>query len=319
MSYHNAVLLGTLGRYSDRFHEYQPARSLEERLAVAASLPLAHGVEPVYPQDLGHGGEHLGLVQDSGLRVSAVNVNLKGEAAFRYGALTNPDAGIRAKAVSYLKTAMDMAAELKADMVSVCPLIDGHDHCFQVDYAAQWHWLTETLKEACAYRNDIRISLEYKPFEVRNRIVLPNVATTLYLCEAVGADNLGVTLDVGHALNAGETPAAAFCLAQRAGRLFYLHVNDNNRLWDWDMPPASVNLWETLEVLYYVRKLGWRGWCAYDVFTRHGDPARALELTFRTMARLEQLLDKIGMDRLTGLVQRGDPTCTLDALIGGLV
>jgi xylose isomerase len=319
MTYQNAVLLGTLGRFSDRFHEYQPAKTLSERLELAVQIPRVHGIEPVYPQDLGANGEQLGLIQDCGLAVSAVNVNLKGEAVFRYGSLTSPDASVRTRALEYLTTAMDLAAELNTDMVSVCPLIDGHDHCFQVDYLSQWRWLVEGLQAACAHRSDIRISLEYKPFEVRNYIVLPNITSALYLCEVVGADNLGVTMDVGHALNAGETPAQAFCLAQQAGRLFYLHFNDNNRAWDWDMLVASVNLWDTLETLYYVRKAGWRGWCAYDVFTRHGDPAKALEVTFRTMERLEQLLDKIGMDRLGGLVQSGIPAVTFDTLIGGLL
>ena len=56
MSYKNSILLGTIGLYRDRFHQFQVARSLEERLEIAKKIPRTHGVEPVYPQDLGHDG-----------------------------------------------------------------------------------------------------------------------------------------------------------------------------------------------------------------------------------------------------------------------
>jgi hypothetical protein len=82
-------------------------------------------------------------------------------------------------------------------------------------------------------------------YEVRNRIILPNMGTTLHLCDVVGADNLGVTMDVGHAFIAGESPAAELCVGHHANRIFYIHFNDNDRGADWDMLPASVNLWET--------------------------------------------------------------------------
>lgn len=52
----------------------------------------------------------------------------------------------------------------------------------------------------------------------------------------------------------------------RAGRLFYVHLNDNDRGADWDMPVASINPWDTPEVLWYMDRLGYDGWIAYDVF-----------------------------------------------------
>ena len=91
----NSILLGTLGKYSDRFHTYQPEKSFKERLDVAKSIPRTDGVEPVYPQDLGHNGENLEILKNSDHNVSAINVNLKGEDIFRAGSFTNPDASIR--------------------------------------------------------------------------------------------------------------------------------------------------------------------------------------------------------------------------------
>jgi xylose isomerase len=319
MPIRNSILLGTLGRYADRFHQYQEPRSLEGRLDIARTIPRTHGVEPVYPQDLGHKGESVQAVKNSGLAVSAVNVNVKGEDVFRNGSFTNPDAAVRRRSFDYFKTAMDMAADLDAGMLSVCPLIDGWDYAFQVDYMKQWEWLTECFKEATAHRSDIKVSIEYKAYEVRNRIVLPNMGRTLHFCDVVGAKNLGVTMDVGHALIAGETPAAELCIAQAAGRLFYVHFNDNDRGADWDMLPASVNLWETLETLYYVEKLGWDGWMAYDVFTRSGDNAEAVAATFEIMENLGKLVKKIGMDELGAMKDEGIPARAFNKLIAALL
>lgn len=319
MAIRNSILLGTLGRYADRFHEYQKPRSLAERLEVARTIPRTHGVEPVYPQDLGHKGEEVQTVKNSGFAVSAVNVNVKGEDVFRNGSFTNPDPAVRRRAVEYLTTAMDMAADLGTDMLSVCPLIDGWDYAFQVDYSKQWEWIAECFREATAYRRDIRISIEYKAYEVRNRITLPNMGRTLHFCDVVGADNLGVTMDVGHALIAGETPAAEMCIAHAANRLFYVHFNDNDRGADWDMLPASVNFWETLETLYYMRKLGWEGWVAYDVFTRSGDNAEAVAATFEIMENLDKLVDRIGFDTLSGLTREGIPARAFSKMIAALV
>jgi xylose isomerase len=319
MAFKNSVLLGTLGGYHDRFHTYQRARSLAERLEIARDIPRVHGVEPVFPQDLAHDGAGVATVKASGLAVSAVNVNVKGEDLFRRGSFTSPDEKTRATATAYLKTSMDLAADLGAGMISVCPLIDGWDYAFEVDYPAQWRWLVEAFSAAAAHRPDIRISIEYKAFESRNRVILPSMGRTLRLCDEIGAPNLGVTMDVGHAFIAGETPAAEACLGHHAGRLFYVHVNDNDRGADWDMLPASVNLWETLELLYYIETLGWDGWFAYDVFTRNGDNAEAVAATFEIMENLQALLAKIGMAELRAMVADGAPARTFNALIARLL
>lgn len=319
MATKNSILLGTLGKFSDRFHTYQPNRSFAERLEISKTIARTDGIEPVYPQDLGHEGENVDLLKESGLAVSAVNVNLKGEDLFRAGSFTNPDPGVRRTAVDYMKRAMDMSAEFGANMISVCPLIDGCDHAFHVDHMDQWRWSIEAFEEAAAHNSDVKVSIEYKAYEVRNRIILPSMGRTLHFCDRVGADNVGVTMDLGHALIAHESPAAELAVAFDAGRLFYVHFNDNNRQADWDMPVASVNLWDTLEAIHYMDTLGYDGWIAYDVFTRAGDGADAVGHTFETMEDLRALLAKIGPAKLKEMVAGGDSARTTRDLIKALL
>ncbi|MHC4592727.1 MAG: sugar phosphate isomerase/epimerase family protein, partial [Planctomycetota bacterium] len=210
-------------------------------------------------------------------------------------------------------------AELDAGMVTCCPLIDGHNYSFQVDYVRQWKWLEQGIAEAAEHRDDVRISLEYKPNESRNYCILGDMGRTLYLCEQLGLRNVGVTMDVGHALVAHETPAEMLCLAHKAGRLFYVHFNDNGREWDWDMLPGSVNLWDMVEMMFYIDRLGWEGWLAYDVLTRDGDPVEQMNATVAIVKTAEELVDKIGRDRLEEFIGEGIPARAFEHLVRSLL
>jgi len=308
MNIRHAVMLGLLGQQRDRFHVYTEPRSLAERLDMLRQIPACQGIEVVYPaefRDLEAGAQE---IRRSGWPVSAVNLNVKGDAKWRKGAFTSTDKGIRADAVRDLKTCMDLAADLEADLVTCCPLIDGHNYCFQVDYRDQWHWLVEGIRSAASHRSDVRVSLEYKFNESRNYCILADSGRALHLCAQVGLENVGITYDVGHALIAHEAPAATATLVADAGKLFYMHFNDNARDWDWDMIPGSVHVWDLLETLYYLDKLNWEGWFCYDVLTRSGDDVIGVQTaTLRVMSVAEQLLDKIGRDRLAELVAKGAP------------
>ncbi len=308
MELKHSVMIGFLGRQADKYHEYQPARALSDRLETARRVEGAAGIEVVYP---GHFGDDVdaavSMLKESGLPLSAVNLDVKRAKKWQKGSFTAPDPALRAAAVSDLKTAMDLADELGTDTVTCCPLIDGHNYCFQTDYLRQWEWLEECLSEAADYRSDIRISLEYKLKEARNFCILGDMGRTLHLCDRIGAPHVGVTMDVGHSLLALETPAEMLCVAHRAGRLFYVHFNDNARDWDWDMLPGSVNLWDLVEMVFYLDRIGWDGWIAYDVMTRDGDPLEQMNATIRMMETAVELVDKIGRGRLEEFIEEGIP------------
>jgi xylose isomerase len=319
MKLKHSVMVPLMGRQVDRFHEYQPAKGLAERLEMVQQVRGIDGIEVVYPGDFVDPPAALTLIGDSGLPVSAVNLNVKSAKKWQPGSFTATDPQLRADAVADLKTAMDLAAELGAGMVTCCPLIDGHNYAFQADYLKQWHWLEEGLAEGARYRSDVKVSLEYKLNESRNFCILPDMGRTLYLCERLGLPNVGVTMDVGHALVAKETPAEVLCLAGEAGRLFYVHLNDNGREWDWDMLPGSVNLWDLVEMLFYMDRLDWDGWLAYDVSTRNGDPIEMMSATISIVEATWALLDKLGRDCLQGFVDEGLPARAFECLVKSLL
>jgi len=313
-------MVGLMGRHADRFHEYHPARSLAERLDAVRRVPSAQGIEVVYPQDYGDSLERASRdIRASGLPVSAINLNVKTEKIWQEGSFTAADAAVRARAVANLKVAMDLAAEFDAWMVTCCPLIDGHNYSFQVDYLQQWGWLEASIAEAAGYRADVRISLEYKLNESRNYCVLGDMGRALYLCEHLNMPNVGVTMDFGHALIAKETPAEALALAHQAGRLLYVHLNDNAREWDWDMIPGSVCFWDLIEMLYYMDRIGWDGWVAYDVNSRQSNPEESMSATIATVQAAERLLDRFGRERIAAFIAEGNPAVSFTQLFQALL
>lgn len=308
MSVKYSIILGFLGQLNDRFASYHEPRGLAEKLALAAQVEGVRGVEAVYPfdfQDMSY-ESYKDLLDQYDLVVSSVNVNIKSEPKFHQGALTSIDPGIRAEAVQYIKTGMDWAAELGTDLVTVCPLSDGHDYPFEINYRDAWRRLVEGYGEAAAYRPDVELSIEYKQSEPRARVIVPNAGTTLLLCEQIGLDNVGITIDTGHALYAAETTAQAIALAADSDRLSLIHINDNYRNWDWDLMPGTVNYWDWLEALLMLDEVGYDGWLVSDVFPARTDPVKTLSYSYRAIVYGERFLDMFGRERLREMVQQRD-------------
>ena len=319
MAIKHSLMIGMMGRIADRFHTYQEAKDLRQRLEMAKQIANADGIEVTYPTEFANMQEAIKIVKNSGLKLSAINLNVKSEKHWQNGSFTSPDAAIRRRAVEEMRTAMDLAVECGTDMISCCPLIDGHNYAFEVDYLKQWAWLEEGIAEASQHRSDVRISLEYKLNESRNFNVLSDMGRALYLCDRIQQPHVGVTMDVGHSLIAKETPAEALSLAALANRLFYVHFNDNAREWDWDMMPGSVNIWDLVEVMFYLRRLKWDGWFSYDVIVRDGDMAEGMQTSIEIVKTAEKLVDKIGMDNLEGMLTEGIPARAFSQLYKSLL
>lgn len=311
-----SIILGFMGQLTDRFATYYRPRSLAEKLALTATIEGVRGIEPVYPFDFRDSSpeQFKELLAQHGLGVSSVNVNIKAEPKFHHGALTARDAGVRREAVAYLKTGMDWAADLGVNLIIVCPLSDGHDYPFEVDYGQAWGWLVECIGEAAAYRPDVKVSVEYKQSEPRAHVIVPNAGVVLHLCHQINLPNVGLTVDLGHSLYAGETPAQALTLAANADRLFLVHINDNYRNWDWDLMPGTVNYWDWLETLLVLDQVGYDSWLVSDVFPARTEPVETLSASYRAIRNAQRLLDRFGRERLRHMCRQGDVIRVFDAL-----
>ncbi len=296
---------GFFGLRRDRFVQYQPSRTLEEKFALVARVRGVEGIELKFPGDGDDPAAIRPLMERHGLRVAAVNVDTKDIELFRHGALSARSAHARAAAVSRLGDGMALAAELGAGLATTCPLADGHDYPFQADPVGAWPRFIESAAAAAARRPDVRLALEYQPHEPHAKVMLSDAGKALHVCAEAAAPNLGVNLDVGHSFAAGESPAEAAALLASKGRLFYVHTNDNTgEGGDWDMISGTVHFWHWLEFLFTLRRVGYEGWLGGDIAPKHIGPVEAYDANFRLIERMDAMLDRIGMERLEDLALR---------------
>ncbi len=288
------VITGFLGRTKDRFHEYGENLGLEEKLRMLASIPGYSGAEIMFPYESKDAAELARHLEAAGLSMAAVNVNVKAEPEFRSGGLTSGRPEVRAKAVQLIKDAKDFAAAVGADKVTCCPLGDGYEFAFQYDYSAVWKRLVDTLGEAASHRPEIPLFIEYKPSETRGKCFIDSAAKTVCLLNAMGVQGVGVTLDFGHSVYGGNTPAEEACLVQDCGYPLYIHINDNDGKWDWDYFCGTKHYLEYVELLAYLKRTGYDGWFTSDTSPTRWDVRRTFEANARLTNRIWELLDRIG-------------------------
>ena len=217
-----------------------------------------------------------------------------------------------AKSTNDFKRAMDLAVEMGAPRLTTCPLNDGHDYVFEMNYLDAYRYAEETFSAICQHNRDIRVCIEYKWNDPRVRCLLGSAGETLSFCHAVGAENLGATMDIGHALLSKERAAQSVAMLARADKLFYVHLNDNDRNWDWDMLPGAFHLWEFLEFFYYLKEVGYTDdWYSYDIMPKEIDTVETFNATFYMTRKLEALTERLDREKMSALMAERNPVKSL--------
>lgn len=290
------------GLRRDRFTEYQPQRTVAEKVRAVAATPGLTGIELKYPLDFDDRALVRDLLAEHRLQLSAVNVDIKDARHFRHGALSARDPAARERAVELLKEGMDVAAEFGIDLVSTCPLADGHDYPFQVRHHEAWDHFIESVRRAATHRADVRLALEYQPHEPHSRILLANVGKLLHVCHKVGLPNVGANFDVGHSFCARENPSESASLLAADNRLFYVHSNDNTGDGgDWDMISGSVHWWHWIELLATLDRVNYQGWIGADVMPKAFDAQAGYATNARMIEAMWAMVEAFGRERLAEL------------------
>jgi xylose isomerase len=225
---------------------------------------------------------------------------------FSKGAFTNPDPDVRAAALTALNEAASVVRELAANYLKVWPGQDGWDYPFQVDHGEEWRLAVDGMRALARANPDIRIVIEYKPREPRNKMFWDSAAKTVLGIKAMDVDNVGVLLDFGHALYGGESPAAAAQLLIDHGLLWGMDVNDNLRGWDDDMMVGSVHPVELFEYFYTLKKNGWEGVWQLDQFPFREDTVETAKLSIRFLKAIYRALDALDVAALAEAQARQD-------------
>jgi len=303
-----AIITGFLGGVKNRYITYEEDRSLSDKFKLAAQIKGLSGFELCYPADFSDLKLLKTLLDDYGFGVSAVNVRTRRTGKWWRGSFTSSLKQEREDVVDEMKRAIDATRDVGGARITTCPLNDGHDYVFEMNYIDAYRHAQETFASICSYDEAVKICIEYKWNDPRTRCFFASAGETSAFCSSVGAENLGATLDIGHSIQTGERPAQAAALLAQAGRLFYVHLNDNDRNFDWDLIPGAYNFWDFIEFLFYLRELGYRDdWFAYDVMSKEIDTVETFNTVIDITRKLESLADKIDRPTIFSLMQERNP------------
>lgn len=298
-----SVGVWTFGSCLDRFCAggYHEPRSFAEKIENASRVKGLDGVEVHYNGDFDKENfkEAKKIIENSNLQISAVNCEIFGERKYKNGALSSNKKEIREDAISVVKKAAETSKILEASLVNIWPGAEGFDYPFQVEHSQVWELFIGSLKECISDYPEVKFTLEYKPREPRVRSLLDNASRTLLVIKELDADNIGVTIDFGHSMMAKENPAEAASIINYYDRLFHLHLNDNSRDWDDDLMVGTYHLWETLELLYYLKKFKYQGWFGFDVFPRREDQIQSVEYNIEIIKKMDNLIDSMDEEELS--------------------
>ncbi len=243
----------------------------------------------------------------TGLKVASVAVDTFANPIYQQGSLSSIDKKIRQQAINDTKDAMDFAAEVGCNIVTLWPGQDGYDYIFQADYIHERSLFQDALAELCDYRKDITLTLEYKIKEPRTHSYISTVGSTLLMVNTIGANNLGIALDYGHAALGYESPAEAVAMCKMYGdRLKHIHINDNYRLWDDDMIVGSVHTLEYLEFIFWLRRTGYDGYMTLDQFPFREDGRDAVEESAMWLDSFEKMMDSADFDEIESVIAKKD-------------
>jgi len=246
-------------------------------------------------------------VADAGLVVTCVTPDIWASSKWGRGSFTSRDPNIRQAAIQEVIKSMEWAKQLDCEVIDLWFGQDGYDYPFQGDFLSAWDRLISGVIECADHLPEVKIVLEYKPKEPRTHCYIATVGKTLLLIDKVNRPNVGAMIDVGHALMAYENTAESAALLQYFGnKLFYMHFNDNWRLWDDDMTVGSVHTIEMLELLYWLDQMNYTGWYALDIFPYRENGIRAAQESILWLQGLHNLLDKIGRERFGAVIASGD-------------
>ena len=278
---------------------YKDSVPIEKRFELASKVDGITGIEMHYPTEFvnGDADKTKKVLEKYGFKCSNVMIDIY-KRKWKQGALVCYDDKVFKDAVELSKEAIDASVKLGANQIGICPTHDGYDYPFQCDFKESYDRFVKGLREIAEYNPKVKIGIEYKPRETRAHIITRTVDRALILIDEIKADNVGILIDVGHALFGQENPAESAYVASRYGKLYHLHLNDNHGIWDDDLTFGTVHFWHLLEFITWLKYLKYDGWYSFDIYPYREDPVEICTENVQNLKQMMELASKIDMDTL---------------------
>jgi xylose isomerase len=160
------------------------------------------------------------------------------------GAFTSNDPEARAYAIDRAKRTVDIANELDTHLMVLWLAREGTYLRESKDVVRATHQLLEAINTLLEYDPNLRIAIEPKPNEPMDMAFIPTIGHALALgFQAQEPARVGVLMESAHVVLAGLDPADEIGFAMAFGKLWSVHLNDQNgQKFDEDRSFGSVNL-----------------------------------------------------------------------------
>lgn len=185
-----------------------------------------------------------GMLEGEGLVAEFVAPRLWEDPRGIDGGFTSNDPAARAWAVERSKRAIDIARELGTKLIVLWLAREGTYIRESKNPFDAFRYLLDGVNRLLEYDREMTFAIEPKPNEPMDQAYLPTVGHALaFATQTVDPSRVGVLIETAHVLLAGLDPSDEMAFALSMGKLWSVHLNDQNGLkFDEDKTFGAVNL-----------------------------------------------------------------------------
>lgn len=187
------------------------------------------------------------------------------------GAYTSNDPKCRRYAIERSLRSIDIANILGTDLLVLWLAREGSYLRESKDAARGADYLLEAFDRMLAHDRSIRLAIEPKPNEPMDHAYIPTTGHALAIASLTrDPKRVGCLIESAHAILAGLDPADEIDFAMRFGKLWSLHLNDQNGLkYDQDRPFGNVSLRSAFDQIRALERHGYGRNGEYVCFDVH--------------------------------------------------
>ena len=221
-------------------------------------------------------------LEESGLRVGMATTNLFGQPAFKDGAFTSNDRRVRRAAIGKAMLALDLGAELGAELFVFWGGREGTETGVAKDPRDALDRYREALDVLADYSvgqgYTMRFAIEPKPNEPRGDIFLPTVGHALHFISTLQRPEMvGVNPEVAHETMAGLSFLHAVGQALWADKLFHIDLNAQRiGRYDQDFRFGAEDIKEAFLLVRLLERAGYSGVRHFDAHAYRSEDAEGV-------------------------------------------
>jgi xylose isomerase len=187
------------------------------------------------------------------------------------GAYTSNNPKCRHYAIERSLRCLDIAKCLGTDLIVLWLAREGSYIRESKNAARSVDYLVAAIDKMLAHDRKVRIVIEPKPNEPMDHAYIPTIGHAIALAGLTkDPHRVGCLIESAHAVLAGLDPADEIDFAMRFGKLWSLHLNDQNGLkYDQDRPFGNVSLRSAFDQIRALERNGYGQKGEYVCFDVH--------------------------------------------------